>query len=324
MYEPVLLSVEELRSLCTKAAVAAGARQSQAKSLAYAAVEAERRGRSLLGVEHFFDYLAGFRAGRIRSDGFPQIEKISSCAFRVNCHEGLAQEGFEEAQPLLAESAHTEGLSMLALHSCFPGGELGHYVRELAKYDLMSLVFGNTNAMVAAASAKRPIVGTNPLAFGLHLPTAGLLLIDQASSATAWVSVRKAADRGETVPSGWAIDSSGHPTTSPEEALLGGLLPFGGYKGGNVALLVEMLAVMAGGQFSLDSASFEEGNTPPRLGLMIIAFSPDKLSPGFPSRLEQQLQRWKSVHEADCRRWFDRPAAETVTLSADTYGRLTS
>ena len=43
----------------------------------------------------------------------------------------------------------------------------------------------------------------------------------------------------------WAIDATGAPTLDPSEAVKGALLPFGGAKGANVALLVEVLAEFA-------------------------------------------------------------------------------
>ncbi len=58
------------------------------------------------------------------------------------------------------------------------------------------------------------------------------LLIDQSSSATAYVNVRAAAERGDTIPTGWAIDKEGRATTDPKAALEGTLLAFGGARGG--------------------------------------------------------------------------------------------
>ena len=68
-----------------------------------------------------------------------------------------------------------------------------------------------------------------------------------------------AAERGTPLPEGWAVDADGRPTTDPEAALAGALLPFGGYKGANIALLVELLSSMAGGNWAMDAPAVGHG-----------------------------------------------------------------
>ena len=48
-----------------------------------------------------------------------------------------------------------------------------------------------------------------------------------------------AAQQKKPIPLGWALDEHGQPTTDPEAALKGTLLPSGGAKGAALALMVE-------------------------------------------------------------------------------------
>ena len=90
------------------------------------------------------------------------------------------------------------------------------------------------------------------------------LVIDQATSATAYVNLRKAAEHGEPIPEGWAIDAAGQPTTDARAALDGLLLAFGGKRGANIALMVEVLAAgMTGANWSLDCPPFDQGSDSP-------------------------------------------------------------
>ena len=67
------------------------------------------------------------------------------------------------------------------------------------------------------------------------------LVIDQATSATAYVNLRKAAEHGEPIPEGWPSMPPASPP--PTRAALDGLLlAFGGKRGANIALMVEVLA----------------------------------------------------------------------------------
>ncbi|MCP8616320.1 Ldh family oxidoreductase [Salirhabdus salicampi] len=63
--------------------------------------------------------------------------------------------------------------------------------------------------------------------------------------------MRIAKRNGESIPLGWALDSSGQPTTDTAEALKGNVLPIGEYKGYGIALMVEILSgVLTGADFS--------------------------------------------------------------------------
>ena len=62
-----------------------------------------------------------------------------------------------------------------------------------------------------------------------------------ATSKTAMMKIRLAKKLGRDLPEGVAIDKDGNATINPEEAMDGALLPFGGYKGSAMALMVEVL-----------------------------------------------------------------------------------
>jgi (2R)-3-sulfolactate dehydrogenase (NADP+) len=118
------------------------------------------------------------------------------------------------------------------------------------------------------------------------------LVIDQASSATAFVKIREAAERGEVLPEGWAIDADGAPTNDPIRALTGALLPFGGARGANIALMIEVMAAgLTGANWSLDAPDFSRGDRSPGAGLLVIAIAPRLLDASFAGRLDAHLQK---------------------------------
>ena len=65
-----------------------------------------------------------------------------------------------------------------------------------------------------------------------------------------------------------AIDEQGRPTTQAGAAKRGALLPFGGHKGFALALAMQALGVLAGG----------DGDRG-RLGYLVMAIKPDLLVP---------------------------------------------
>ena len=63
-----------------------------------------------------------------------------------------------------------------------------------------------------------------------------------ATSTLAKGDVQIAARDGHSVPPGTGLGPDGQPSDDPAEILKGVLLPFGGYKGSAIALMVEFLA----------------------------------------------------------------------------------
>ena len=148
---------------------------------------------------------------------------------------------------------------------------------------------------MAVAGGRTPVYCTNPLAFAAPCDSGPPLIIDQASSATAFVALREYAERGEPLPPGWAIDAEGRATTDPRAAIKGALVAFGGSRGANIALMVEILAAgLSGANWSLDAPSVA-GDRSPGAGLFVMAIAPNLLAPDFSQRLGRQIQRLQSL-----------------------------
>jgi (2R)-3-sulfolactate dehydrogenase (NADP+) len=216
----------------------------------------------------------------------------------VDAAGGTAQAAFDSVRDDLVSRARENGIAMLSIHRSFTAGEIGHYTTRLAEQGLVALMGSNSPALVAALGAREAVTGTNPLSFALPHPD-GPRMFDQAASATAWVNIRDAADRGESIPAGWALTPDGEETTDAQAGMNGALLPFGGAKAGNIAFMVEMLAVLSGGAFSLDAPPFDAGEEQPGVGLFAIAIDPDAFDPAYAERVESHLRGIAREHGAD-------------------------
>jgi (2R)-3-sulfolactate dehydrogenase (NADP+) len=285
-------TLEAATDFAARAIRAAGASDEAALSLARATVSANAQGKGSSGFSHLMDYLAALRAGRIVGDAEPLITSPAPAAIRCDARGGIAQAGFDRAFDSLRERAQTYGIALFAQNGSYTTGELGYYPRRLAEAGLVAFAATSGPALMTIAGAKTPVYCTNPIAFAAPLDEGAPLLIDQASSATAFVQLRHYAERGEPLPAGWAVDRDGQPTTDPQAALRGALLAFGGARGANIALMVEVMAAgLAGANWALDAPSFTSGARSPGAGLLVIAITPALLAPDFPQRLRLQLNR---------------------------------
>jgi (2R)-3-sulfolactate dehydrogenase (NADP+) len=286
------LSLEEATDLAARACRAAGASDAAARSLAQATVSADAHGKSGIGFGHLLDYLAAFREGRIDGGAEPLVTSPAPAAIHCDARGGIAQLGFDRVFDDLRRRAETFGLALFAQKGSYTTGELGYYPRRLAEAGLVAFAATSGPALMTVAGAKTPVYCTNPLSFAAPLDEGPPLLIDQASSATAFVELRRYAERGESLPQGWAVDADGQPTTDPHAALRGALLTFGGARGANIALMVEVLAAgLADANWALDAPSFTSGDRSPGAGLTVITIAPVLFAPDFPHRLRLQLDR---------------------------------
>ena len=180
---------------------------------------------------------------------------------------------------------------MFAQPRAFAGGQLGGFTERLCAEGLVALGAINSNAFLATAPGTGRVLGTNPLSYSFPRTGGQGLTGDQPPRAAAYVAVREAAAKGQGIPEGWAIDAPGRPTTDAAAALDGALLPFGGYKGANIAWMVELLAGMSGGTWSIDAPAWDSGTENPGVGMFLLAIDVDKLGNDFVGRTDAHVTR---------------------------------
>jgi (2R)-3-sulfolactate dehydrogenase (NADP+) len=322
------LSLDQLSGLCRMAVLGAGASEETARAIAAAAVAAEAEGNSAVGLSHLIDYLEALEAGRIDGTAEPAITRPALAVYLSDARGGTAHVGFDRTLDDLAKAAKLFGIALFAQKNSYTCGALGWFTGRLAERGLVALAATNGPALMAGAGSTKPVYCTNPLSFAAPVAGAPPLVIDQASSAAAFVKIREAAEAGETIPQGWALDGSGNPTTDPAAAMKGALLAFGGNRGANIALMVEVLAAgVTGANWSLDAPSFTQGSQTPGTGLLVIAIAPKLFDPEFERRAGEQVERLRrryGVHIPGRARAesAEQAAARGVTVSREVVQRI--
>ena len=155
---------------------------------------------------------------------------------------------------------------------------------------MIGIVICNTRPILPAPGGAQPVVGNNPLA--IAVPAAGRppIVFDMAMSAGAMGKVRLAARLGQPIPEGWAVDSTGSPTTDAAAALEGMLLPAGGAKGFGLALMIDFLCALSGGSVGPECGfMYGEASAPADCSWLLIVIDPEHfgLEQPFAERVEQ-------------------------------------
>jgi len=250
--------------------------EANAKSVARALVGAEAEGQKGHGLSRVPSYAAQAKAGKV--DGFakPSLAWRRPAAAVVDAKHGFAYPAIELALDALPNAARQHGIAAAAITRSHHCGVVGHPVERLAGEGLLALMFANTPGAIAPWGGAKAVFGTNPIAFGCPLPGKPPIVVDLSLSKVARGNILAAKQKGETIPGGWALDADGKPTTDPNAALAGTMLPLGDAKGTALALMVELLAAgLTNANFAADASSFLDAKgPPPGTGHLLIAFDP--------------------------------------------------
>lgn len=325
------LTLAEVDALTLQALIACNTSEANARSVADSVVAAEADGIHSHGLARLPTYCEHAKCGKIDGYAQPSWEQIAKAGIRVDAKDGFAHPAIDVGLAQLLPLAREMGIAALAVTNSYNCGVVGYHAERIAKAGLVALTFVNAPASIAPHGGKQAVFGTNPIALGVPRTGRPPLVIDQSSSVVAKSEVVVHKQRGEPIPLGWALDKAGEPTTDPAAALDGGtMVPAGGYKGSNLALLVEVMAVaLTGATFGTQASSFADNlGGSPRTGQFFIAIDPLAFGGAdFYGRFEaliETITAQEGTHLPGSGRLAARArtAEAGVTIRQDLYERL--
>jgi LDH2 family malate/lactate/ureidoglycolate dehydrogenase len=192
---------------------------------------------------------------------------------------------FHAAQATIKKAA-AHGIALVSVTDAWMSGRSAYYVEMIANSGLVALHTAASSQLVAPPGGTRPILGTNPIAIAIP-SSRGPIVLDMGTSAYMMTEVMLRERLGEALPEGVALGPQGEPTTDPGLARRGALLPFGGYKGFGLALMMQALGLLAGAATNNES----------EYGYLFIAFRPDLLGPAevFQQRVTELIKAVKAT-----------------------------
>ncbi len=293
------LSIEEAEALIAAALKANRVSETVAASVARVLVAAEAEGQVGHGFSRLADYAAQARSGKVDGQAAPSCVQTAPGALAIDAQNGFAFPALDLAVERGIDVAREQGSVSMSISRSHHCGALSVQVDRIAEAGLIGLMVANSPPAIAPWGAAKPVFGTNPIAFAAPRPDNPPLVIDLSLSVVARGKVMHAQKSGTDIPEGWALDADGQPTTDPEAALQGSMVPIGEAKGTALALMVEILAaVFTGAHPSTDVSSFftAEG-PPPGAGQFLMALKPHD-PVGFAARLESVLSHIEALEGA--------------------------
>jgi (2R)-3-sulfolactate dehydrogenase (NADP+) len=275
------LTPEEARTLVVDTLVRCNTSPENAAHVADALVGAELVGQSGHGLRRVQSYAGQALSGKVDGHAIPTLGRTRPGVVSIDAANGFAYPAIALAVGALPPVVRDQGIAVAGIRRSHHAGVTGLVVEKLAEAGLVALMLVNSPPAMAPWGGTTPLFGTNPVAFAV--PTASEpIVIDLSLSEVARGKVMAAKQKGESIPEGWAFDAEGNPTTDPDAALAGTMVPAGGAKGAVLAFMVELLAAgLTGANYAPDASSFFEAEgTPPGTGQFLLAIDPDAVSVG--------------------------------------------
>ncbi len=166
------------------------------------------------------------------------------------------------------------------------------------------------------------MLGTNPISYAIPAGKEDPIIVDSATSASAYGYIKTRLRKGEKIPEGWAVDSSGRVTTDPKDLFkdlslpiaggdnfIGAQLPAAGHKGYGLGLVAAVLAgALTGGKCDSD---IEPGEN----NVFVQAINPE----GFVPR--RQYEKRVDGLIRICRSSSPQPGVKEVLIPGDPERR---
>jgi len=267
-------------------------------------VKANLRGVDSHGVSRIPIYAERLRLKLVNPRPNIRATRVAAAASLVDGDDGMGMIVGTRAMAEAIAIARESGMGLAGVRRSTHYGMAAYYVLQAISEDCIGFAFTNASPGMAPWGGSKPVLGVNPIAVGVPAGQRPPFVLDMAMSVMARGKIRLAGLRGEPIPKGIGLDAEGRPNTDGLKVLDGGtVLPFGGYKGSGLALLMEIMGgVFTGAAFAGEMQSlYGDFSGPQRIGHVFMAIRPDLFMPigEFKGRMDTMIERYISSPKAE-------------------------
>lgn len=297
-----LIDARALAAFAERLLMAAGVAQGKASLVATSLVAANLRGVDSHGVQLLPYCIEQLESGDMdrHTDG-RVISENGSC-LSYDGENGIGQAIAGICCGHAVRIAKQRGVGMAVARESNHFGAAAFWAQKMSAEGQIGIVMCNASPIVPPWQAKEPRLGTNPICMSVPGGERTPWLLDMATTTVAAGKIFKASINAQPdIPSGWAMDAEGVPTTDTQTALKGLIMPLGGYKGSGLAMMAEILcAVLSGGAMSRELGGIRFRGKPVRVSQMFLAIEIARFLPveDFCARMDHLIGTIKSAPPA--------------------------
>ncbi len=294
------VTVDPVRLTDFAAAVYAGqgVPEADARLIADTLVQADLWGHQSHGVLRLGWYLDRLRNKVMNPVTTPEFVVDAGGLAVIDGHDGVGHVLAKRAAEEAIKRAKVHGIAAVGVRMSNHFGTCMYYTLMGAREGCVMMLTSNGGPAMAPWGGRKKIVGTNPWSIaapaGRHAP----FVVDMANTGVARGKIYLARNKHEPIPEGWAITADGAPTTDPQAAIDGIILPMAGHKGYAIAAMVDMMSgVLTGSGFLSSVHSPYKTADKSNCGHFMMAINIEAMQPlsEFNTRMEQFVAEIKAV-----------------------------
>jgi LDH2 family malate/lactate/ureidoglycolate dehydrogenase len=248
-------------------------------------------------------YVERLRTGAVNANPRPTVISDGVSTALVDGDNGMGAVVANYASDVCIAKAKEAGSAWVAVRNSNHFGTCAYWASKAAREGLIGFATTNSPANMAPWGGVIPYMSTNPIAFVVPAGNGRQVVVDMATSVAAKGKIFLAAKKGQKLPEGWALDKRGRPTTDPQEALEGLVMPLGGHKGYALSMMIDILCgVLSGAAFGPHIGKlygdFDRGQN---VGHLFSAIDISRFGglEEFTARVDQMCEEIKAVELAD-------------------------
>ena len=245
----IIVYPQQAIDFCVEAFLKLDVPERDAQIVASNLVEGELRGLSSHGLSRMIYYINKLEAGGFKAKPDIKVLQERPATLLMDADNAMGAVAGSQAMKLCIQKAEKTGIACAAVQKGNHFGIAAFYSMMALEKEMIGIAMCNSVAKMAVYGGVDPVLGTNPISIAVPADLKYPLVFDAATSEVALGKILVADIEGKTIPKGWAIDSEGYPTQNPKSALSGALLPFGGYKGSGLAVMVDVFSAVLSGAF---------------------------------------------------------------------------
>ena len=274
-----------------------------AAGAAAALVRANLRGVDSHGVARVPMYCERLRRKITNARPNLRATRVATAVEQVDGDDGLGLVVGKYAMSEAISLASECGIGLVGVRRSGHYGMAALYILQAVEAQCVGFAFTNASPAIPVWGGRSPFLGTSPFAAGAPVGDGPPFVLDMACSIVARGRLKYAAQRGEAIAEGLALDKDGRPTTDGREAFEGVMLPFGGVKGAGLSMLMDVLSgVLTGAAFGGEVRNpFKGLDAPQNTGHFFIALKADLFMPlaRFEERMKVLAERVRSQPPAE-------------------------
>ena len=294
------IPADQLETVVSALFQAAGLNSECATVCAENLVYANLRGIDGHGVVRVPHYLDRLQRGSTRADAVPRFEHVAPTLGLLDANHGMGQVAGTAAMARAVPIAAEFGTAFVAVRNSGHFGAAGYYGQQAARDGFATLIFANTDQIVAPFGGRKTFFGSNPIACIFPGPGEPVT-IDLATSAIPYGKVVLAKTEGRSIPPDWGLDAEGHPTTDP--AAVVALHHMAGPKGFALAMVIELLtSLITGGPYGPDIPAMYGAEDQQRLlshAFLVIHLERFLPMSNYRERVAEMVERLHAVPPAE-------------------------